>query len=108
MPGLLAPIISRKYKFQMAFEKGNPGRPKGALNKNPVRSRLADYVGSKWQRFEDEMNKLEGKAYTENFIKLLPFVLPQYQSINFSLRSMSEDDLQYLISKLKENHENEN
>lgn len=90
------------------FQPGNKGRPPGSKNRNAVRSRLSDYVGSKWFHFEEQMDTLKGKVYVENFIKLLPFVMPSYQAINFSLRNMSEDDLKYLIEKLKElNHESE-
>lgn len=90
------------------FEKGNPGRTKGVKNKSIARSKLADYVDTKWSKFESEMDTLKGRAFIENFIRVLPFVMPQYSAISFSLRSMSEDDLKFLIEKLKEqNNEND-
>lgn len=91
------------------FKPGNKGRPAGSKNKNVVRSRLSDYVGRKWDNFEAQMDTLKGRAYVENFIRLLPFVMPAYQSINFSLSNMSEDDLRFLIEKLKQDmgHEQE-
>ncbi len=84
------------------FQKHNKGRPPGSKNKNVVRSRLSDYVGNKWDRFEKQMNGLTGRAYVENFIKLLPFVMPAYQSISMSLSNLPESDLEYLVNHLRQ------
>lgn len=87
------------------FKPGNPGRRAGSKNKSIARMKLSEFVDNKWTKFETEMNGLKGRAYVENFIKLLPYIMPQYSAINFSLRNMSEDDLQFLIIKLREENE---
>ena len=84
------------------FKKGNPGKPKGTQNKVITRTRIAGLIETNWQKFETELKSLKGKAYVEAFTKLLPFHMPTYSAINFSLRNLGEDDLQYLIEKLKE------
>jgi len=51
------------------------------------------------------MNSLTGRAYVENFIRLLPFVMPAYQSI--SLSTLSEQDLEFLVNHIKQQLTNE-
>lgn len=91
------------------FQLGNPGKRKGAKNHAATRQMLADWVRNNWPRFEKEMKTVKGKSFCELFIKVLPFMMPAYQSISFSLTNMSESDLQFLIEKLKEQmgHESE-
>jgi hypothetical protein len=89
------------------FKPGNKGRPPGSKNKNAVRSKLSDYVGSKWPTFETQMNSLKGRAYVENFIRLLPFVMPSYQSISMSLSNLPEADIEFLIDHIKQQMANE-
>jgi len=90
------------------FQKGNKGRSPGSKNKNVVRSKLSEYVDSKWDHFEKQMNGLTGKAYVENFVKLLPFVMPAYQSISMSLSNLSESDLEFLVDHIRKTMTNEN
>ena len=84
------------------FGKGNKGKPAGSKNKTMTRTRLAELIDNKWNNFEAELNTLKGKAFVEAFTKLLPFHLPQYSAINFSLKNMSDDDLQYLLIQIKQ------
>jgi len=84
------------------FGQGNPGKPKGAKNKSMTRLRIAELIEDSWPKFLKELSTLRGKAYVEAITKLLPFHMPTYSAVNFNLRNMSEDDLQYLIEKLKE------
>ena len=53
------------------------------------------------------MNSLTGRAYVENFIRLLPFVIPAYQSISLSLSTLSEQDLEFLVNHIKQQLTNE-
>jgi hypothetical protein len=91
-------------KEKTQFKKGNQGRPKGATNKSITRSRIVSILSKPehWQRFETELLSLKGRAFVENFIKLFDFDTPKYQAINFSLSNMSEQDLEFLISHIKQ------
>jgi hypothetical protein len=89
------------------FKTGNPGKKKGAKNRAATRRKLADWVENNWSRFDQEMKSVKGKSFCELFIKVLPFMMPAYQSINFSLSNMPETDLEFLIEKLKEQIGNE-
>lgn len=84
------------------FRKGEGGRPKGSRNKNATRTQLSKWVDENFAEFEKQMASLKGRAYCDIYVKTLCYVMPSYQSISMSLRNMSEDDLAYLISKLKE------
>lgn len=84
------------------FQPGNPGRKRGSKNRAATRRLLAEWVHNNWGRFEKEMATVKGKAFCELFIKILPFMMPSYQAISFSLSNMSEEDLQFLITKLRE------
>jgi hypothetical protein len=84
------------------FTHGNPGKPKGAQNKIITRTRLGGLIENNWQKFETELKSLKGRAYVEAFTKLLPFHMPSYSAINFGLKNLGDDDLEYLLEKLKE------
>ena len=84
------------------FKRGNPGKPRGAKNRAATRKLLADWVHNNWDRFDTEMKTVKGKAFCELFIKVLPFMMPAYQSINFSLSNMPESDLEFLINHIKQ------
>lgn len=94
-----------RFMKDTKFKPGNTGRPKGAKNRALCRARIETYIESNWDKFQKELNSLKGRAYVENFLKMLPYVTPAYQSISFSLRNMSDDDLKYLIEKIKETNE---
>lgn len=80
------------------------GRQKGTPNKVTAGTReaLKNFLEAQRPEFEKAFIKLSPKEKVYAYTKLLPFITPQYSSINFSLSQMSEDDLQFLISKLKE------
>lgn len=91
------------------FKKGQGGRPKGATNRSITRARITQILSKpdNWDRFEKELFSMKGRAFVENYLKLLEFDTPRYQAISFSLSNMSEQDLEFLIAKLKEQMENE-
>lgn len=89
------------------FTKGNPGKPKGAKNRNATRIELSQWIDKNFIRFNSEMSKVKGARFCELYIKAMEFVMPKYSAINFSLSNMSEQDLEFLISKLKETMTNE-
>lgn len=67
--------------------------------------RIQTFVDQNWGTFEIQLKALKGRAFVENFLKLMPYITPAYSSINFSLKNMSDEDLEYMIEKLKENFE---
>lgn len=61
------------------FTEGNPGRQKGAKNKKTLQwEAFSNYclVGG-LQKFEEELNKLEGKDFVNSFTALLEFHKPK-------------------------------
>ncbi len=61
------------------FEKGNKGKPKGAVNKRTVQwEAFSEYcLNGGLQRFEQELNALEGKDFVNAFTTLLEFHKPK-------------------------------
>ncbi|HYC83886.1 MAG TPA: hypothetical protein VEB86_01635 [Chryseosolibacter sp.] len=75
-----------------------------------MRETLGAFMDKKWPTVEKAFNRLKDKDKVFAFTKLLPFITPQYSSINFSLKNMTEQDLETIINHLKnsENEEQEN
>lgn len=88
------------------FKPGNPGRKPGSKNKSRTREELGQWIDNNWQRFDSEMKAVKGAKFCELFLKVLPFRLPQYSAVNFSLAKMSETDLEIILTQLKQ-HEQE-
>lgn len=86
------------------FQKGNSGRPKGSRNKSLTRGKIAEILNdeSTWLKFKVELKKLRGRAYCDTLVKLFEYDTPRYASVNFSLSNMSEHDLDFLMTKIRE------
>lgn len=90
------------------FQKGNPGKPKGAKNK--VNSQMRDLIqrlfDDNFERIQDDLEALEAKDRLKFLSDLLPYLLPKLQSTTYSqkidLDSMSEEDLDLLINRIVE------
>lgn len=89
------------------FQAGNPGRPRGSRNKRPTRERIQKILSDPvaWQKFEDELFSLKGRAFTESFTRLFEFTTPRYQAQSLSLSSLPESDLRFLLEKIKQQEE---
>lgn len=61
------------------FEKGNKGKPKGAINKKTVQwEAFCQYLTNGGiERAQQEMNTLEGKDFINAIIALLEFTKPK-------------------------------
>lgn len=61
------------------FEKGNPGKPKGARNgKTEQWEKFSEYcLNGGLERFEQELNSLKGEKYVNAFVSLLEFHKPK-------------------------------
>lgn len=92
------------------FQPGNSGRPKGSKNKSLTRTKIAEILNdaATWARFTTELKKLRGRAYCDTLVKLFEYDTPRFSSINFSLSNMSEQDLEFLVSHIRQQMTNEN
>lgn len=81
------------------------GRKAGTPNKVTASTRdaLKRFIDSQQSEVERAFKKLQPKDKVFAYARLLPFVTPQYSAINFSLKNMSEEDLQFIIEHLKNN-----
>jgi hypothetical protein len=88
------------------FEKGNPGKPKGAKNK--VNSQMRDLIqqlfDNNFDTIQQDLEELDPKDRLKFLSDLLPYLLPKLQSTTHStkidLDSMSEEDLDILINRI--------
>jgi hypothetical protein len=90
------------------FEKGNPGKPKGAKNKvnTEIRGLIQKLFDDNYHTIQDDLEALEAKDRLKFLSDLLPYLLPKLQSTTHSttidLDGMSEDDLDILINRIVE------
>jgi hypothetical protein len=88
------------------FEKGNPGRPKGAKNKvnTELRGLIQKLFDDNYQTIQDDLEALEPKDRLKFLSDLLPYLLPKLQSTTHTteidLDGMSEEDLDILIERI--------
>ncbi|AEL26870.1 hypothetical protein [Cyclobacterium marinum] len=88
------------------FEKGNPGKPKGAKNKinTEVRGLLQKLFDDNYQTIQKDLEILEPKDRLKFISDLLPYLLPKLQSTTHNteidLDSMTEEDLDKLIDRI--------
>ena len=88
------------------FQKGNPGRPKGAKNK--VNAQMRDLIqqlfDDNFDTIQEDLESLDPKDRLKFLSDLLPYLLPKLQSTTYSqkldLDSMSEEDLDALINRI--------
>jgi hypothetical protein len=88
------------------FQKGNPGRPKGAKNK--VNAQMRDLIqqlfDDNFDTIQEDLESLDPKDRLKFLSDLLPYLLPKLQSTTHSqkidLDSMSEEDLDVLINRI--------
>jgi hypothetical protein len=88
------------------FEKGNPGKPKGAKNK--VNSQMRDLIqqlfDDNFETIQQDLDSLDPKDRLKFLTDLLPYLMPKLQSTTYSQRidldSMTEEDLDFLIERI--------
>lgn len=88
------------------FEKGNPGRPKGAKNK--VNAQMRDLIqqlfDDNFDRMQNDLERLEPKDRLKFLFDLLPYLLPKLQNTTFNqtidLDSLSEEEIDILINRI--------
>ncbi|AKP50740.1 hypothetical protein [Cyclobacterium amurskyense] len=88
------------------FEKGNPGRPKGAKNKinTQMRDLIQKLFDDNYQAIQEDLEALEAKDRLKFLSDLLPYLLPKLQTtthnqeLNFD--SMTDEELDILINRI--------
>jgi hypothetical protein len=88
------------------FEKGNPGKPKGAKNKvnTEIRGLVQKLFDDNYETIQEDMESLEPKDRLKFLSDLLPYLLPKLQSTTHSqkidLDQLSGDELDILIDRI--------
>ncbi len=88
------------------FEKGNPGKPKGAKNKSTslMRDRIQSLFDDNFEKIQEDLEALEAKDRLKFLTDLMPYLMPKLQSTTHSqkidLDSMEEAELDILISRI--------
>jgi len=88
------------------FERGNPGRPKGAKNKvnTQMRDLIQQLFDENYDKIQEDLENLEAKDRLKFLSDLLPYLLPKLQSTThnteINLDSMTEEDLDKLIERI--------
>ncbi|MBM3403260.1 MAG: hypothetical protein FJY21_13330 [Bacteroidetes bacterium] len=88
------------------FQKGNPGRPKGAKNKSPqlMRDRIQALFDNNFELIQEDLESLNPKDRLKFLTDLIPYLLPKLQTTTFSqkidFQELNEDDLDILIERI--------
>jgi hypothetical protein len=88
------------------FEKGNSGRPKGAVNKSTslMKDRIQSLFDDNFEKIQEDLESLEAKDRLKFMTDLMPYLMPKLQSTSHSqkidLESMEEKDLDILIDRI--------
>ena len=88
------------------FEKGNPGKPKGAKNKSTLlmRDRIQALFDDNFDKIQEDLESLEAKDRLKFLTDLMPYLMPKLQSTTYSqkidLDSMEEAELDILIERI--------
>lgn len=88
----------------MPFKKGISGningRPKGSVNKNKalIESFIDNQIDKNFAKFNDELNKLNGKEFIEVFIKLAKIMTRENTHVK-----ANEKLLELFNEKIKQN-----
>jgi hypothetical protein len=88
------------------FQKGNPGRPKGAKNKYPqlMRDRIQTLFDNNFDLIQEDLESLSPRDRLKFLSDLIPYLLPKLQSTTYSekidFESLNEEQLDVLIKKV--------
>lgn len=88
------------------FEKGNPGKPKGAKNKvnTELRGLIQKLFNDNFDKIQEDLEILKPKDRLKFLSDLLPYLLPKLQSTTHNteidLDTMTEEDLDKLIDRI--------
>ena len=99
--------MTGKKQIMSKFKKGESGNPRGrppgqSQQVKALRVKIYDLVETNLETFQSEFNKLTGREKFQALDRLLKHLLPPPPSENL-LDGLSDQDLDRLISYLKEN-----
>ncbi len=92
----------------MPFSKGDSrinrnGRPKGSLKLVlESREKIAEHLLEDWPRIRSELRKLKGETACRMFLAFYSVITPKPRAANELLESLSEQDLDRIIHKLRQ------
>lgn len=78
------------------FKAGNPGKPKGAVNKvnTEIRNKISKFLETNWATIEQDFLNIDPKDRMVFYEKLLQYALPKLQSVAY------KDEMESLIDRL--------
>jgi len=86
------------------FKHGNPGRPKGAVNKKTqnLREKINEFLNNQWGNLIESYNELDARDKFLFFEKLLQYGLPKLQatSLTMDFEKLNEEQLDEIINAL--------
>ena len=90
----------------MPFEKGKPktgGRAVGVQNKSTtnLKSTIQRIVERSFETIEDDLQDMDTKDKVSFILKLVEFVLPRQKETKIDFNSLSDDEIDELINRLK-------
>lgn len=67
----------------MPFQKGNPGKPKGAVNKNTeeLRQFVIKFLQHNSPAIQSEFDSLKPEAKLKFFSEILQYAIPKYRNV---------------------------
>jgi len=88
------------------FEKGNAGKPKGAVNKSTLvmKDRIQSLFDCNFEKIQEDLESLEPKDRLKFMADLMPYLMPKLQSTTHNqkidLDRMTEQELDILINRI--------
>ena len=92
----------------MPFKAGKPktgGRAKGVENKNKLnlKSKIQSIVENQFETLESDLEGMESKDKVGFILKLIEYVLPKQRETKLDFSSLSDEEIDNLIEKLRSN-----
>ena len=88
------------------FQKGNPGRPRGAKNKSTqlIRDRIQNLFDENFETIQEDLESLNARDRLKFLSDLIPYLLPKLQSTTYSekidFENLNEEQLDALVQKV--------
>ncbi len=90
----------------MRFQKGNPGKPKGAKHKKTLelRDAITNFLKRNFDRVQADFDVLEPKDRMRLYCDLLQYGVPKLQAVSNTIgfENMSDEQLEEVVNQLKE------
>lgn len=91
-------------KKKGTFQPGNPGKPKGAVNKitGDLRSRITDFLSGEFESIKEDFKKLDPKDKIKFFVDLIQYSVPKLQAVQLESEfdKLTDEQLQQIIDEL--------